>query len=435
MERHIKMDKCCKILLIVILMLQLFAITANAKQFTVLNMDDYRYSVLMARSQIRHILSLLHNTSVQNKDEKIAFLAHHFFDIPYAYDDAMGEGDWQADSLNYKPGDVHIIQDPVYRVDRMDCQTFVQVMMALYHATELRQFEKNLIHVAYGAAGNPSNEFVRYYNRNNFIDGDFNPVNQKNGWLKDVTAVGPLSAYAEKTKVILSRLNWFFQQQQHMPDYVRVLREDDGSKMVERFIDVYPRLYFPNFASERITIAYLPKNTLALKQSNGDYKENEKIFKQIPTPAIVEIVRDAKKWNINGKNIKELIGTETSISHLGIAYRKIFKQGELIYNKITCSYQDSQRQCDVKPIYCKEKSCPELMFLQATDSYPPSFYLYHNDQHLLCSAEPPAHNKRITMCNRVIELPLFDYLTDYQYGWYRIMQDNSILGLHIEKMT
>src|SRR5258708_2678106 len=100
----------------------------------------------------------------------------------------MGEGDWQPNSSIYQSGAAHLRQDPVYRLDGLDCQTFVQVAMALLHANSLDQFDNSILNIAYGAAGNSSEGIVHFYNRNNFADGDFNPVNENNGWLSDVTS-------------------------------------------------------------------------------------------------------------------------------------------------------------------------------------------------------------------------------------------------------
>src|SRR5437867_2253456 len=103
-------------------------------------------------------------------------------------------------------------------------------------------------------------------------------------------------------------------------------------------------------------MAYIPKEKLALQQTTGHYQPNQALLDSIPTPAVVEIVRDANKWTIGGKNIKYVIGSELSISHMGLLYRQRFKYGEVIYQKITCDY-DEQRQkvCSVTPVVCEKE--------------------------------------------------------------------------------
>jgi hypothetical protein len=47
----------------------------------------------------------------------------------------------------------------------------------------------------------------------------------------------------------------------------------------------------------------------------------------------------------------------------------------------------------------------------------------------------PSQVKHFTRCNRVNALPLFDYLTDYQYGTYWYMNNPGLLGIHVEKIN
>lgn len=58
-----------------------------------------------------------------------------------------------------------------------------------------------------------------------------------------------------------------------------------------------------------------------------------------------------------------------------------------------------------------------------------------DDNRYTCSSTPPANNVGYTQCNRVEEEPLFDYLTEYQYGSYWYMNSPSIIGVHIERLT
>jgi hypothetical protein len=409
------------------------AAASTPGDYSLINAAQYVQTVQFSRQKAQQLVRQLQVYPSIN-DAKLRFITRQLTDLPYLFTGAMGEGDWGPQASTYEPGAVHIMQNPVYRLDGFDCQTFVQTVMALVHAKNFAQFEKNILLTAYGAAGNPAGEYVHYFNRNNFTDGDWNPVNRKSGWLQDVTATGELATVSKESSATLTRQNWFDFKEQDLPATVTVLADSNGPPMVQRFTTLYANLPYPHFASEEITIAYIPKEKIALLQSDGSYIPNKDLLAKIPTPAVVEIIRDPKRWQINGKNIKDAIGTELTVSHLGLVHRERFQQGELIYRQISCHLNTAQEKvCDVKPVTCQHAHCAELMFTHATDSHPDGYYWYaQTDGHYSCSATLPAKNVKYTLCNRVESLPLFAYLTDYQYGSYRYMATPSLLGIHIE---
>jgi hypothetical protein len=394
--------------------------------------QQYSETFSMSRAKIQSLLSDLRNQRQQTPDQQVAFITQALANIPYLYSGAEGEGDWMPNASVYQSGYTHIRQDPVYRLDGMDCQTFVQVTIALLHSANINQFDKNILKISYGAAGDTSDGVVHYYNRNNFVDGDWNPVNEKNGFLNDVTSNSP---YAAQTSANITRQNWFFTQQKNLAANVHVLSAADIPAMEHRFMTTYSALNFPHFKTEKVTISYFPKNKIAQPQPDGSYQENAGLLAKIPTPAVVEIIRDARKWHEHGKNIRDAIGTELNISHLGLLYRQNFHKHEIIYQKITC-LSHHQNNCQVTPVTCEKDTCPELMFAHATDAHPDGYYFYKlANGNYTCASTPPENQATYTRCNRVAALPLFEYLTDYQYGDYRYMTSPSILGVHIEKIN
>lgn len=417
------------------LLLSTTSYAVQTDNFTVLNAHDYRETVTNARTQVKHLLQALKPYRHQNTNTQVAFITRQLADIPY-YAGQTGEGDWQSAAHSYQPGGIHLNQNPVYRLDVFDCQTFVQVVMGLLYSKTLAQFDQNILKIAYGAAGNPHGEVVHYYNRNNFIDGDFNPINRRNGWFTDVTSQGPLADYALSETSHLTRQQWFTFKQKYSKSNVHVLEAEQGPRMAERFATVYSQLNYPHFQSENVTMTYLPKEELALRQHDGGYQPNESLLNAIPTPAVVEIVTDVKQWRLKGRPIKDEIGSELSVSHVGFLYRQTFAHGELIYRKITCQWGSTHRSCEVKPVICEKAQCAELMFVHATKAFPTGFYFYQQPNHdYVCKAELPPANVPYTKCNRVESLPLFDYLTDYQYGSHWYMNWPTILGVHVEKLT
>jgi hypothetical protein len=76
------------------------------------------------------------------------------------------------------------------------------------------------------------------------------------------------------------------------------------------------------------------------------------------------------------------------------------------------------------------------MFAHATQSHPDGFYWYQaSDGQMTCTRTRPQKQIHYSQCNRVETLPLFDYLTEYQYGYYWYMSNPAILGVHIEKIS
>jgi hypothetical protein len=412
------------------------SVTLAGSDYTLLDLGKYQQTVKESRLEIEQILEVLRDAQ-QDNNLRIELIAQALSDRPFLSSGTIGEGDWQPDSLTYQPGAAHIKQDPLYRLDGFDCQTIVQVVMGLALSNNLNEFDQNYLSITYGAAGSPLWDRVHYYNRNHFIDGDWNPINQRNGWLNDVTGNGALSAYAKTISATLTRQNWFRLRHKEIQKTVRVLRDEDGSAMADRFRSQYYNLNFPRFDTELVSIHYLPKESIAIPQSSGGYKPNQALLDLIPTPAVIEIVRDPKLWTIDGKNIKEINGSELSISHMGVLFRKHFENGEVIYQKISCRYDSkNKKQCSVKPVLCDKKYCDELMMVHATKAYPDGYYWYKSasgEYH--CRSILPTKNTPFTQCNRVLQMPLYQYLTEYQYGKYPYMESPSILGVHIERFS
>lgn len=401
-----------------------YPVRGHASQYTVINANANQIIIAQSRAKVRNLLSQLQAVSPSSLNDQVAFLTQKLADVPYLDKDGVGESDWQPSATTYQPGALHIMQYPVYRLDGFDCQSFVQTVMALLHSQTLPQFESNLLKISYGAAGNPQGEIVRYYNRNNFVDGDFNPVNQHNNYLQDVTAMNQLAHYAKTTSIVLSRQNWFARQNENLKETVNVLDNANGASMVKRFKQVYTHLNFPHFDAERITIAYIPKN---------EFVNHPMLLQMIPTPSIVEIVRNPNKWYVGNRKIRDVIGTDLTVSHLGFLYHQAFQYGDLIYRKIICHHEYGYRVCQVTPVVCKKKTCDELMFAHATDAHPSGYYWYQSSAgSYTCSPEKPARGTPYSSCNRIERLPFIDYLTGSQHGWY--MTDSSYLGVNVEKI-
>lgn len=406
----------------------------TSQSFTVIDKDHYQQTVAQSRTRVKKILTQLKPARAASADQQIAFIVKQLSDTPYLASHAMGEGDWQPKSVVYRSGAAHIKQDPVYRLDKLDCQTFVQVSLALLKAKNIDEFDQAYLKIAYGAAGNPEGEIVRYYNRNNFIDADFNPVNERNGLLSDASEDEALLPYRKTLSATITRQRWFTAQQQNLKENVRVLDADDGKSMATRLTQEYAELPFPQFKQEKIKITYIPKSAIAIREPDGEFMPNQALLDAIPTPGIAEIVREPNRWNLYGRKIKDMIGSELTISHLGLLYRQTFKKNEVIYQKTTCEFdEDNHKFCDVTPVKCEQAQCRELMFAHATDAYPFSFSWQQKQNGEFACAKGDK-GQRISACNRVVTVPFFDYLTNKQLGFYTNMDLGSVIGVHFEKL-
>jgi len=415
--------------------LRQFQAHESKQHYTLLDKNDYQHIVHDARGKVLEILTLLKSNQAMSADDQIALIISQLIDKPYLTINGMGEGDWQPGSYTYKSGAAHIKQYPVYRFDGFDCQTFVQVVMSLLHAHSSDEFDERLIKIAYGAAGNPNGNIVRYYNRNHFVDADFNRINNQHGFLEDITKDKRFEKISKSQTITITRNEWFKKQIANLEDNVKVLNDQDGLAMAARFQQYYQNLPFPNFKLETIKINYLPKEELIRLTWNGKLIANKVLLDQIPTPAILENVRDVNSWQAFGRKMKDIIGSELSISHMGILYRHTFKKGEIIHYQTKCARDSKEVGCHVTPQTCQQNACQELMIAHATNHFPKHYLWYKKTNgDYTCSPYPPSKGTAYTSCNRVVAQPFFDYLTDKQFGDYWTMMP-SFLGVHVEKIT
>ena len=422
--------------------------TATTKPYTVI---PYDYNTVLQESQndINQLISENNNRnatwSINQLVENVGYYFEHTKHTPYNAVGAMGEGDWRNNNFNVR-GYPHIQQDPIYRTDVLDCVTLVNIAMGLINSHTLAEFNNNIFQIAYGANQwsnkYPINE-ISYRNRDNFVSGSFNPINQKNKRLADTTAHGIFSNLVKQTQAAITRAKWFsFQAEPDaIANHVRVLEDKKGDAMADRLSDPDN---FNAFPSQSVAIQYIPKNILAKKVSLSShhtiYIADESKINQIVTPAVVEIVRDINKWNIGKKSIRDIIGSGINVSHIALLYHHSFLYGQTIYHQVRCNYNDEkQKTCSVKPILCSQKQgCYKVMMLAATDVYPDGYVWSNNvntkNYYCTSSSDIPTGATPITACNRVMTMPLGDYLTRYEYGRYTFMDSPSIVGINIERI-
>lgn len=221
-----------------------------------------------------------------NISARVDYLTRAFMGKPYLTN-PQGEGiDAQFD------------QSPLYRFDGFDCVTFVNTILALALSHDLPSFEKKMVQINY------YNDSVTFDNRFHFMSVDWNPQNQKNQIVKDITTTvvdenkNPIAEFAQGE---IDRPNWFLKRAENESVERAKYLKDIAKKMKKEFV----------------SLPYLPLSKLFYEN-----KPQQFLFNQIPSASIIEIVRP--NWNL-----KDKIGTVLHVSHIGFAIRN--ESGELFF--------------------------------------------------------------------------------------------------------
>lgn len=122
---------------------------------------------LMSPRQINQLLPFLQKTFTYH--ERLRLLSRMFLRAPYSFG-PLGEGTrgrWD--------------RDPIFRMDRVDCVTYVETVMALAASSRLKEARKKLQAIRYEQAR------VRFAWRNHFTAAQWLPINQKAGYIAPLT--------------------------------------------------------------------------------------------------------------------------------------------------------------------------------------------------------------------------------------------------------
>lgn len=216
---------------------------------------------------------------ITQKDDfsKLLFLTEYFLGKPYILG-AQGEGP-----------EAEFDQFPLYRFDAFDCLTFVNNVLALLFSYDETSFKNFLLKLNYYQAK------ATYQNRFHFMSLDWNPQNQRNGFLLDITT----SIEDDKQKPIfkmaegmIDKRNWFLHRDEKD---IRIAAPVTEAKLAKL------RALSTLFQPEMTCIPYLPIEHLL---SNRSYED------QFPDCGVLEIVRP--NWDL-----RQQIGTHLHVSHIG----------------------------------------------------------------------------------------------------------------------
>lgn len=238
--------------------------------------------------------------------DRIDFLSHYFLGKPYIAN-PQGEGE-----------NAPIDPAPLFRFDGFDCVTYVNNILALALSHDEKSFEKKLLQLNYYDA------IPIYENRFHFMSVDWNPENQKNNIVKDVTEeIGKRIQKLQKLKEVTQ-----------LPTEVFSGIYKNMAEFAEGDID-RPNWFIKkglNHLAQKVKREFVRLPYLPLKKLFDENKNPQKLFfDQIPDVCVIEIVRP--NWNL-----KEKIGTNLHVSHAGFAIRK--KSGELFFR-----HASSENKC------------------------------------------------------------------------------------------
>lgn len=250
-----------------------------------------------------HSLNHIPNFDMAQRLDKIS---GYFLGKPYMLG-ALGEG-----------RRARFDQYPRYRTDAFDCETYVTTILAIALANNTQTFQHCLRNLRY------SQGQLGFIHRNHFTGLDWNQNNQRQGYVKDITA----TVVDEKQNPVFKTATAFIDKPSwygHFgDDHIRLLHPDPHLRK-QRLHELQALgSKLPRTVSN---LPYLPFTALF----DAEGKANHYLFKQIPEAAIVEIVRP--NWNL-----RKEIGTHLNVSHLGFVFWKngkpIFRQASSQYGKV-----------------------------------------------------------------------------------------------------
>lgn len=207
-------------------------------------------------------------------------------------------------------------QSPLYRTDAFDCETYVDLVIALALSKDPNQFKHYINLVRY------HNGEISFTKRNHFTCLDWNKNNQQQGFLKDITTTfrdihhRPIVKYA---RAMIDKPAWYANFS------LNKIKLNNTSQAEQK-----KRLQHLQSEGHRLSrtlsiMPYIPLSALF----NDSGQPNYYLFKQIPNASIIEIVRP--DWDLS-----KTIGTHLNVSHLGFA---IWQNKTLLFRQASSDYQ------------------------------------------------------------------------------------------------
>ena len=189
-------------------------------------------------------------------------------------------------------------QNPLYRFDYFDCETYVDTVMALVLAKNLTDFRSKINQIRYKQAN------VNFTQRNHFPSADWIPNNKKNGFIRELTYF----IAGQKTKVSRAQINrrsWYHYLTADRIQIAYLTPQEKESRLTQLKSEG-ETLYF----SKKVSIAYIPVFELL---------RNPKLRQKIPSGSLIFFV-------VHDTYLTSRIGTPMNVLHMGFA---IWNKGQL----------------------------------------------------------------------------------------------------------
>lgn len=260
-----------------------------------------------AAQEILSLYTQIKDKNYVNKNVKLATVSKYFLGRPYILYQ-LGEGEQGLYD-----------QYPIFRTDGFDCQTFVETVLAITLGNNVSEFKSYMQKLRY-KDGN-----VAFSSRNYFPSLDWNPNNQKQKYVKDITSSfnnkdgQPVYKIAE---ALIDKPAYF--QHQTIKD-LRIINAENVD-LEKKITEIHAE--GDKYNAVKVQLKYIPLS--ALFSESGE--ANSYIFDQIPNGAIIEIVRP--NWDVT-----EINGSHQNVSHMGFAIREgnelIFRDGSYLKGQVS----------------------------------------------------------------------------------------------------
>lgn len=264
------------------------------------------YNVASYDRSITSLYAHLSDFNGMTINHRVASVSALLLDCPYRLQ-ATGEGPCG-----------YFDKAPLYQLDRFDCVTYINTVLAFALSHDVISFRENLVRIGYQQAQ------LEYVYRHHFMSVDWNFHNQSIGLVEDITSKivnaknKPIARYAS---AVIDRPNWFRHRSYNDLCLLQVVSHSSEKKLLNDLQALGAQL-----VPQRSCLPYLPLKDLFDEQS----RPIKLLFQQIPQSAIIEIVRP--NWNLKNK-----IGTCLNVSHVGFA---IWKKDTIYYRQAS-----SIKQC------------------------------------------------------------------------------------------
>jgi len=240
---------------------------------------------------------------------RIDALSRLFLGVPYT-DLPLGDGD-----SGPEPG-------PLFRTDGVDCQTYVETVLAMANASSLDQAKAILTDIRY-ADGKPS-----FQTRNHFTEAQWLPANSRKGYLKDTIPALDRRAPAETLTLVKSEWTQVPALKRltsaEIPDgkyRVRYLPLEEAAKRGKDIpsgtIVMVVREHDPNRVVRISHMGFVLRSENGLVVRHASTKERAVIDE--PFDAFVQRQTEYKKWKVVGLALARPLEASARVSKIQTA--------------------------------------------------------------------------------------------------------------------